>query len=111
MSWTIKYYSSKIQEEILLLPPGIKARYIYCTQLMLDFGPNLKEPHTKALGNGLFELRLKSREGIARVLYCTVVGRSIIMLHVFIKKSKKTPRRELEIAIQRMKEIKQHADS
>ena len=78
---------------------------------MLDFGPNLKEPHTKALGNGLFELRLKSREGIARVLYCTVVGRSIIMLHVFIKKSKKTPRRELEIAIQRMQEIKQHADS
>jgi len=54
----------------------------------------------------LFELRLKAAEGIARVLYCTVVDRRIVMLHQFIKKSEKTPRKELETAQRRMKEVK-----
>lgn len=63
-------------------------------------------PHTRAMGEGLFELRLKASEGIARVIYCTLVGRRIVMLHQFIKKSEKTPRRELDIAKRRMKETK-----
>jgi phage-related protein len=54
----------------------------------------------------LFELRLKAGEGIARVFYCTQVGRRIVMLHQFTKKSDKTPLKELEIARRRMKEIK-----
>ena len=72
--------------------------------------PNLGEPHTKPFGNGLFELRLKGAEGIARVFFCTVVGRRIVMLHSFVKKTNKTPLRELEIAESRLKEIK-HANS
>ena len=63
-------------------------------------------PPTRAMGHGLFELRLKAAEGIARVLYCTVVERRIMMLHQYVKKSEKTPRRELEIALKRMKEVK-----
>lgn len=63
-------------------------------------------PHTRAMGGGLFELRLKAAEGIARVLYCTVVDRRIVMLHQFIKKTEKTPRKELDIAQKRMKEVK-----
>lgn len=63
-------------------------------------------PHTRAMGHGLFELRLKAAEGIARVFYCTLVGRRIVMLHQFTKKSEKTPRKELEVARQRMKEVK-----
>jgi phage-related protein len=63
-------------------------------------------PHTRAMGDGLFELRLKANEGIARVFFCTVVNRKIIFLHQFIKKSDKTPARELEIARKRMKEVK-----
>jgi len=58
------------------------------------------------MGDGLFELRLKAAEGIARVFYCTLIGRRIVMLHQFIKKSEKTPRKELEIAKRRMKEVK-----
>ena len=57
-------------------------------------------------GRGLFELRLKAAEGIARVFSCTVVERRIVMLHQFIKKSEKTPRKEFEIALKRMKEVK-----
>lgn len=70
------------------------------------FGPDLGMPHTRAMGNGLFELRLKAAEGIARVFYCTLVGRRIVMLHHFIKKSEKTPRNELEKARRRMNEVK-----
>lgn len=70
------------------------------------YGPNLGMPHTRAMGDGLFELRLKAAEGIARVFFCTLIGRRIVMLHQFIKKSEKTPRNELEIARRRMKETK-----
>ena len=73
---------------------------------MVALGPNLGEPHTKAFGEGLFELRLKGAEGIARVFFCTLVGKRIVMLHSFLKKSERTPLREREIAETRMKEIK-----
>jgi len=58
------------------------------------------------MGQGLFELRLKAAEGIARVFYCTVIDRQIVMLHQFVKKTEKTPARELELARRRMKELK-----
>ena len=62
--------------------------------------------HTDSFGDGLFELRLKGADGIARVFFCTLIGRRIMMLHSFIKKSQKTPLRELEVARKRMKEVK-----
>jgi phage-related protein len=58
------------------------------------------------MGSGLFELRLKSQEGIGRMFYCTLVGRKIVMLHVFVKKTEKTPPKELTVARKRMKEWK-----
>jgi phage-related protein len=73
---------------------------------MVVLGPNLGTPHTKAFGDGLFELRLKGAEGIARVFFCTLVGKRIVMLHCFIKKSNKMPLREREIAEARLKEVK-----
>ena len=72
---------------------------------MERYGPDLGMPHTRAMGEGLFELRLTVAEGIVRVFYCTLVGRRIVMLHQFIKKFEKTPRKELEIARKRMKEV------
>lgn len=106
MVFTITYYSESVQEEILDLPDSLAARYIVLTRRMVVLGPNLGEPHTKAFGGGLFELRLKGREGIARVFFCTLVGRRIVMLHGFVKKSGKTPSQERKIAEARLKEIK-----
>jgi len=63
-------------------------------------------PHTRAMGEGLFELRLKASEGIASVFFCTVIGHKIVMLHHFVKKTEKTPPNELTIARRRMKEAK-----
>ncbi|OEU49526.1 MAG: hypothetical protein BA861_09525 [Desulfobacterales bacterium S3730MH5] len=79
--------------------------FYWLTDLLLEFGSNLGLPHTKPMGKGLFELRVKSNEGIARVFFCTKVGKKIIMLHSLIKKSQKTPKREIKIAQNRMKEV------
>lgn len=106
MDYRIEYYSEEIQGEILALPDTLAARYIVLTRRMESLGPNLGEPHTKAFGHGLFELRLKGAEGIARVFYCTVIGKRIFMLHCFIKKSQKTPQTDLSLAIARMREVK-----
>lgn len=110
MDYTIAYYSDAVQEEILELPDTLAARYVVLTRRMVALGPNLGEPHTKAFGEGLFELRLKGAEGIARVFYCTLVGKRIVMLHSFIKKTAKTPIQDLRIAESRMKEVK-HANT
>ena len=106
MNWTITYYSDSVQEEILAMPAGFLGRYLRYSDRMEIYGPDLGMPHTRAMGEGLFELRLKAAEGIARVFYCTMVGKKIVILHQFIKKADKTPLKELEIARRRMKEIK-----
>ena len=109
MSWKITYYSEKVQQEIMSLPAGIQARYIHCTKRMLRHGPNLGMPHSMAMGDGLFELRMKSSEGIGRVFYCALIEQTIVMLHTFVKKTQKTPARELAIARRRMKEVRADA--
>jgi len=106
MKWKIEYYNNEVSKTILSLPKGLLARYLRLTDLMLIHGANLGMPHTKYIENGLFELRLKSKEGIGRVFYCVVFEKRIVMLHSFIKKSQKTPKKELQIALNRLKEIK-----
>lgn len=88
------------------LPKTLIAKYIRLSELMLEHGSNLGLPYSKAMGNGLFELRLKGHEGIARIFYCTIINKQIVMLHSFIKKTDKTPQKELDVAIRRMKETK-----
>jgi phage-related protein len=106
MSYIILYYNEALQTEIMSLPNTLQARYIGLTARMMVNGANLGSPHTEAVRDGLFELRLKGAEGIARVFYCTLVGRQIVMLHCFVKKSQRTPLNELRIAEKRMQEIK-----
>ena len=111
MEWEIAYYSDDVQQAILEFPPGIQARYIHLTERMLTFGPDLGMPHTQGMGKGLFELRLKSKEGIGRVFFCNRPDRRIMMLHAFVKKSAKTPPKELKIARERMKEVQANDDA
>jgi phage-related protein len=111
MEWEIIYYSEALQEKIYSFPSGIQARYVHLTDRMVIYGANLGMPHTRAMKDGLFELRLKSKEGIGRVFFCTLVNKRIVMLHSFIKKTDKTPSKELKIAISRMNEVKTNADS
>ena len=106
MNWSVTFYSQKLEEELLRLPAGAVARFLRYAERMEIYGPDLGMPHTRAMGDGLFDLRLKAVEGIARFFYCTLVGRRIVMLHQFVKKSQKTPPKELDIARKRMKEVK-----
>lgn len=106
MNWRISFYSPAFEREILELPAGFVARFLRYAERLEVYGPDLGMPHTRAMGQGLFELRLKAAEGISRVFYCTLIGRKIVMLHQFVKKSEKTPPKELAIARKRMKEVK-----
>jgi phage-related protein len=106
MAYFIRYFSQAVQEDIMNLPVTLQARYIGLTDRMMVHGPHSGLPHTDAFGGGLFELRLKGVEGIARVFFCTMIGQEIVMLHSFVKKTQKTPDKELRIAKERMKELK-----
>jgi phage-related protein len=106
MRWTIAYHTKDVEAFVLALPDGLLARYLRLTDMMQEFGANLGMPHTRAMGESLFELRVKSKEGIARVFFCTVIGQRIVMLHGFIKKSEKTPLKELKLARLRLSEVK-----
>ena len=106
MNWKVTFYSTRVEAEINALPAGFVARFVRYAERMETYGPNLGMSHTRPMGDGLFELRLKAAEGIARVFFCTVIGRQIVVLHQFVKKSEKTPKRELQIAWNRMREIR-----
>ena len=106
MSWTITFYSEKVEQETLALPPGILANFLRVTELIEEFGPNLGRPHTAPLSQGLFEIRAKGREGISRSVFCTVEDQEIVVLITVIKKGNKIPKRQMDVARKRMKEIK-----
>lgn len=106
MTWTVIYHNEAVEVFVLGLPQGLLARYLRLTETMAEFGPNLGMPHTRAMGDGLFELRVKNKEGIARVFYCTTVRSRVVMLHGFVKKSQKTPPRELQLARSRLAEVR-----
>lgn len=104
MTWTIEFHPG-VEETILEMPPGIQARILRLLELMEVHGANLGAPHTIAMGGGLFEVRAKAKEGIGRALFCYVRGRRLVILHAFVKKTQKTPKKELGLARARMKEI------
>ncbi|MFQ5779854.1 MAG: type II toxin-antitoxin system RelE/ParE family toxin [Nitrospiria bacterium] len=105
MAWEITYYSEKVQDVVNKWPIGIRAFYAHTTERMIIFGPNLGMPFIRSLGEGLFEVRARGKEGIGRAFFCTVLGKKIVILHAFIKKTKKTPKREIKMARERLSEV------
>ena len=106
MNWRITFYNEKVEEKTLNFPKGILANFLHIAEMMQEYGPALGKPYTAPLKDGLFEIRAKGQEGIGRSIFCTVKGKEIIILHSFIKKSQKTPKKELDLAKKRMKEVK-----
>lgn len=106
MKYSIEYFHARIKNDIESWPDGILADYARLVELLMEFGPTLRMPHSRPMGNGLFELRPRGREGIGRALYCYVSGQHIMMLHAFVKKRRETPEEELRIARKRMKEVR-----
>ncbi len=105
MKWQILFFNEKVEKETLKFPPKILAKLLHIFELIQELGPAIGEPYIKHLDNGLLEIRAKGKEGIGRSIFCYQKGQKIVILHSFIKKSQKTPKKELEIALQRKKEL------
>ena len=83
----------------------MRARFTKISELIEKFGPQkVGMPHTRSLGDKLWEIRASGKEGISRGIYVAVRDRQVIVLRVFIKKTQKTPQNEIEIAKKRAKE-------
>jgi phage-related protein len=104
--WRVEILNEAVAVEIGTLPPDMQARFLRLAERITAAGlESLGEPHVKHLEGKLWELRLTGRDGIARALYVTAVGRRVVVVRAFVKKTQKTPRSEIEIALQRAKEI------
>ena len=106
MEWQVTFFNQEVEIKTLSFPKGILANFLHIAEMIEEFGPALGLPYTKALGEGLFEIRAKGREGIGRSFFCTLKGKKVIVLHSFIKKSQKTPKNEMRLARKRFKEVK-----
>lgn len=105
MRYSVDYFHARVKAEIESWPAGILADYARIMELLMEFGPSLRMPHSRAMGGGLFELRPRGREGIGRTFYCFVVGKRVVILHAFVKKTQETPEQDLKLARKRMKEV------
>jgi phage-related protein len=104
-NWRITYYNERVQRDVWAMPASIVADYLRLTEAMALYGADLRMPHSRAMGGGLFELRPKGSEGIGRVFYCTQVGKTIVVLHSFVKKTQETPDAEMRVARKRLKDV------
>lgn|SRR3989304_222887 len=105
MQYGIEYFHPRVLAEIESWPADILADYARIVELLMEHGPNLRLPHSRAFGEGLFELRPRGKAGIGRAFYCFLSGRRALVLHAFVKKSQQTPDRELKLARKRMKGV------
>jgi phage-related protein len=105
MSYGIECFHPKVLAEIESWPVDILADYARLLELLMEHGPNLRLPHSRAFGQGLFELRPKGASGIGRAFYCFLIGKRVMVVHAFVKKSQHTPDHELKLARKRMKAI------
>ncbi len=104
--WSVEFLDDAVEQEFLSIPKDLQARLVRITDLIESYGlENLGMPHVRHLQDKLWEIRGKSKSGIARALYVAVVGRRVVILRVFVKKTQKTPPGEITLALSRMKEI------
>lgn len=93
------------EAELLALPEDIQARFMRIADMLEDLGPQrIGMPHVRPVEGKLWEIRMTGRDGIARAIYVALAAQRLTVLHVFVKKTQKTPRRAIEIAYARMKE-------
>ena len=106
MKWTVETASRAVDDELEDLPPAIRARLVRIAELIAEFGLEaVGRPHVRHLKDSLWEIRMRGKDGIFRALYVTASGKRVVILRVFHKKTRKTPRKEIDLALQRAKEV------
>ena len=109
--WTLELTESA-EQELKALPADFQARFLHIAELLESLGPSrVREPHVKHLEGKLWEIRLRGKDGIARAIYFTKVGKRLCVVRIFVKKTQKTPRSEIEMALKRMAEEKHDGEN
>lgn len=105
--WTVEYLDERAKAEVEAFPRDARSRFERIVGLIKTEGLHkMREPYVKHLEGKLWKMRLKGRDGIARSLYVTAIGKRVVVVHSFVKKTEKTPRREIELALIRAKDVK-----
>lgn len=103
--WTVRLHPLA-EPELLALPADMRARFLRVAELLEAFGPqHVGLPHVRPLEGKLWEMRMKGRDGIARAVYAAVQGRTLLVLHVFVKKTQQTPRAAIDTARKRLESV------
>ena len=105
MAFDVSYFHEQVLNEVQSWPVDVLADYARLIELLTEHGPSLRMPHSRAFGDGLFEVRPRGRSGIGRAFYCFLLGKRVVVLHAFIKKTQQTPDKELNLARKRLKEL------
>ena len=105
-NWTVEPLNRTVERELLALPSDCRAAFVRISELLIEHGPqHVGRPYVRPLGRKLYEMRMTGRDNIARAIYIAHSGRQLIVLRAFAKKTQKTPKREIDLALKRAKEI------
>ena len=108
MTWTVETLNDVVDRELRALPPDMRARFARICELIAAVGlDRMGAPHVRYLTGPLWEMRLSGRDGISRALYVAARGQRVVVVRAFVKKTQRTPRREIELALRRAGEVKQ----
>lgn len=104
--WRVELLDARVRDELEALPSDMKARFRRIVEVIQNHGlEQVREPHVRHLEGRLWEMRMTGRDGISRAIYVTATGRRVVVVRVFVKKTEKTPRREIDLARQRAEEV------
>ena len=104
--WTVETLNSVVDGELESLPADMRARFVRIGSVIEVVGfQGLPSDTVKHLEDKLWELRIRGKDGIARAVYVTAIKQRVVIVRVFVKKTQKTPKHELELARQRAKEV------
>ncbi len=105
--WSVEYLDEQARAEVYVLSDEARASFERIAGMIRSNGlERMREPYVKHLEGKLWEMRLSGRDGIARSLYVTATSKRVVVVHSFVKKTQKTPRRVIDYALKRAKEVK-----
>lgn len=106
MSWSVETLNEVVDRELEALSVDMQARFVRIVELIETLGlPRVSLPHVRHLKGPLWEMRMRGRAGIARAIYVTASGMRVVVVRVFVKKTQTTPRREINLALERAQEV------
>ena len=104
--WTVETLNATVDREIKELPVDMRARLQRVRRLISEFGfSGVPANSLRKLRGPLWEIRITGRDGISRALYITAHDRRVVIVRVFVKKTQRTPAREIELALRRAREV------